>query len=74
MALVYLDELKCPCGCGQYIDEAHSRDFNWDVNTTKCFAGQAIDVAQRMFDQQNEGIKGARDGLLWHATPIRRES
>lgn len=72
-ALHYLEASKCPCGCGNYVDESMSRDFNWDVNWTKCYAGAAIDQIRRQFAKENKGVDGAADGLLWSAAPVLRE-
>jgi len=70
MALLYLEELKCPCGCGNYRDESMSREWDWDVQTVKCYAGQALDIQRRIYDEQNKNVKGAHDGLIWSATPV----
>lgn len=71
MALIYHEsEAKCPCGCGQYADEAHSRDWDWDVQHMKCYAGAAIDQVRREFDKAHKGDPTANDGRLWFATPV----
>lgn len=69
-ALHFLEGLKCPGGCGNYIDEAHSRDWNWDVEHHKCYACAANDLVQRDFQKQNKNVEGASDGLLWTVTPV----
>lgn len=69
-ALHYLESLKCPGGCGNYVDEAHSRDWNWDVEHHKCYACAANDLIQRDFGKKNKNVEGATDGLLWTVTPV----
>lgn len=70
LALIYDEESRCPCGCGQYVDQAQSRDFNWDVTAVKCYAGQALDIVRRMESKSNKGAEGWDDGLLWTVTPV----
>lgn len=69
-ALHYLEGLKCPGGCGNYVDEAHSRDWYWDVEHHKCYACAASDQVRRQFSKENKGVEGVDDGLLWSVTPV----
>lgn len=72
LALLLLEEGNCSCGCGLPVEVAHSRDFNFDVNAVKCYAGQAIDIVRRAEAERNKGVKGWDDGVLWTVRPIRR--
>lgn len=38
----------CPCGCGQWVDEAHdeSSDGRWEVSAPVCYARNAIEAWQ----------------------------
>lgn len=69
-ALQHLESLRCPCGCGNYVDEARSREWNWDVNHVKCYAGAALEQVQRMYRKDNQGVEGSEDGLLWTVEPV----
>lgn len=39
-----LRAMRCPCGCGQWSDEAHDQenDGHWIVDTVECFARKAL--------------------------------
>lgn len=69
-ALHYLESMKCPGGCGNYMDESHTRDWNWDVQHHKCYACAATDQIRRMDAKANKGIEGWDDGWLYTATPV----
>jgi len=71
-AVYHLESRKCPCGCGNVIDDSMSREWNWDVQSTKCYAGAAIDQIRRQFAKENKDVEGAGDGLLWSAAPVPR--
>ena len=73
LALIYHEDTTCGCGCGLPVDIAHSRDYNFDVNTVKCYAGQALDIVRRSDQEKNKGVKGWDDGVMWTVRPILRE-
>ena len=37
-----LDDMRCPCGCGQWADEAHDPNRAWEVVPTTCFVREAL--------------------------------
>lgn len=43
MARETLRAALCPCGCGQYADEAHNAASEWTVDETVCRAGAALE-------------------------------
>ncbi len=53
MAVHQLDALRCPCGCGQYVDQAHNPDTQgrWQPHVVDCYAGNAL----REFRKDHEG-------------------
>lgn len=71
LALIHHEESVCPCGCGQFVDLAHSRDWNWDVTHRKCYAGAALDQIRRDFDKKHKDDPGRHDGRLWTVTPVK---
>lgn len=71
MALILDEESICPCGCGQYVDQSMSRDWNWDVNHRKCYAGAALDQVRREFDRDYKDDPGRHDGRLWSVRPVK---
>ena len=39
-----LEDMRCPCGCGQWADEAHDPDTDglWVVDQEACYARRAL--------------------------------
>lgn len=70
MALILHEESRCPCGCGNYRDESMSRDWNWDVQHHKCYAGAALDQMRRAYRKEHKDVDSAEDGLIWSVTPV----
>ena len=61
-----LDDMRCPCGCGQWADEAHdpATEGRWQVATTECFARKALlehQESKKPFDHALVGVRLARD-------------
>lgn len=71
MALLFDEESRCPCGCGQYVDQAHTRDWNWDVDHFKCYAGAALDQVRREFDKKHKDDPSRNDGRIWTVAPVK---
>jgi hypothetical protein len=69
-AMHYLEASKCPCGCGQFMDDSMSRDWNWNVEHRKCFAGAALDQVRREFDKTHKDDPSRNDGRLWTVSPV----
>lgn len=71
MALIADEQARCPCGCGNYRDVSMSRDWHWDVEHHKCYAGASLDQARREYRKKHKDTEWAEDGLVWTATPIK---
>lgn len=69
-ALAHIEAGKCPCGCGQQMEQSMSRDWNWSVEHRKCFAGAALDQVRREFDKKFKDDPGRHDGRLWFVEPV----
>ncbi len=44
LAFERCEQDRCPCGCGQWRDEAHDVETSgwWEVETVTCWAGSAL--------------------------------
>jgi len=65
----YEEELLCPCGCGQLMEESHDPESAWAVDTFKCMARRAREAVEAKDREKHKDNPSALDGMFWYARP-----
>lgn len=50
-----LKALLCGCGCGQYADESHDPNSRYEVDTSICKAGEALEQHRELNEKPPAG-------------------